>query len=113
MPVGLGKIRADAKGLLAKRGKDFIGDVGAWIGMEGNVRRGDAVVGQLGIEHRKAVMVLGCKHNVLHARIFRDAGPNIWSKADGIEGLRQRLVSSLVVHVVGPGWALDPVLGTD
>ena len=45
------------------------------IGVKWNVRRGNAVVGLLCIEHRKAVVVLGREYYAFHARIPAGAAP--------------------------------------
>jgi hypothetical protein len=74
--------------LLTESSEDFIGNVGARIGVKRNVRRGDAVVGLHRIEHRKAVVVLGREDDVFHARILRDACPDVGIKADGVKGRR-------------------------
>ena len=45
------------------------------IGVKWNVRRGNAEVGLLCIEHRKVVVVLGREYYAFHTRIPADAAP--------------------------------------
>ena len=106
VPIRLAEIRAGPQACAAEGIKDLLGDVGAWVAMEGAARRGDLVVRELGVEHAEAVVVLGGEHHVLHAGILRGLGPLSRIEGRGIEAGLQRFV---VAHVLRVGLAVRRV----
>jgi len=85
VPVRLGKISGNGDGFFAKSVEHAFGDVGMLVRVEGAVRRGNLVIGQLCVEHAEAVVVLGGKNQVFEAVARGHFRPLFRLNAHGVE----------------------------
>jgi hypothetical protein len=111
VPIGLGKIDADAEAFLAEGVEDRADRVGLGVGMERAIGRRNLVIRELRVEHAEAVVVLRRIDDVLHAGILGGLRPGARVELGGIEGLGQQPVIVLepLEFLVSPGPGLQVV----
>jgi len=95
------KIGADHKSLLAESTEDFLRDICFRIRAEGTCRIGNPVIGLLRVEHAKAVVMFGGKHDISHPGISCCLRPFYGIELCRIKCLLEIFVLPLVLDVIG------------